>query len=84
MSAIDPRIVLAIGVLAVAVYQVFVTVRLVRFHGYSPGQKVVQSIFVWLIPILGAYVVHLVIRTTEKSLPSADRDFTPQGPQSVG
>ena len=84
MSAIDPRIALAIGSLGVAVYQVFVTVRLIRFRGYSPGQKIVQSIFIWLIPLLGAYIVHLVIRTTEKSLPSADRDFTPQGPQSVG
>jgi len=83
MSAIDPLIVLVIGTVGVAFYQLFVTVRLIRFGGYSLGQKIAQSLFIWLVPLLGAWIVHAVIRMTEKSISSADRNFTPQDPQSV-
>lgn len=69
---------------AVTLYQVFVTVRLIRFAGYSPLQKTAQVFLIWFVPLIGALVVHLVIRGTEKSVTAADRNFTPQDPQSVG
>ncbi len=84
MSLADPIVVLAIGTLGVALYQLFVTVRLIRFGGYSVGQKIAQSFFIWLLPLLGAWIVHVVIRMTETSVSRADRNFTPQDQQSVG
>ena len=83
MSAIDPLIVLVIGASGVALYQLFVMVRLVKFGGYSAGQKIAQSLLIWLVPLLGAWIVHAVIRMTERSISPADRNFTPQDPQSV-
>ena len=84
MSVIDPLTVLVVGTLGVASYQLFATVRLIRFGGYSVGQKIAQSLFIWLVPLLGAWIVHAVIRMTERSISSADRNFTPQDQQSVG
>ncbi len=84
MSVADPLIVLGAGILGVLLYQVLVTIRLVRFAGYSTGQKIAQSLIIWLVPLLGAWIVHAVIRMTEAPVAKADRDFTPQGPQSVG
>jgi hypothetical protein len=83
MSGVDPLAILGIGSIGVASYQLFVTVRLIKFAGYSVGQKVAQSFVIWLLPLLGAWIVHAVIRMTEKAIAKADRDFTPQGPQSV-
>ena len=84
MSLSPPQVIFAIIAVGAVLYQAFVTVRLVRFGGYSTGQKVAQSFFIWLLPVLGAWIVHLVIRTTQKSSPGADRNFTPQDPQGFG
>jgi len=78
MSLSSPQIFIAIAISAVS-YQAFVTVRLFRFDGYSAGQKLAQSFLIWLLPVLGAWFVHFVIRTTEKPLPVPDRNFIPQG-----
>ena len=83
MSLLDPLLVFCIGAVGVVLYQTFVTVRLLRFAGYSAGQKIAQLCLVWLLPLLGTYIVHAVIRTTEARVKPRDRDFTPQGPQSV-
>jgi hypothetical protein len=77
-------IALSIGIFGVVLYQIFVTVRLVKFTGYSTAQKIIQSLLIWLVPLLGAWIVHLVIRMTQAPVAKADREFTPQGPQSVG
>jgi len=84
MSLTAPQVIFGIAALGTVLYQVFVTARLIRFGGYSFAQKVMQSLFIWFVPLLGACIVYFVLRTTEKALPRQDRDFTPQGPQSVG
>ncbi len=77
-------IVFSIGIFGVVLYQIFVTVRLAKFTGYSTAQKIGQSLLIWFVPLLGAWIVHLVIRMTQAPAAKADREFTPQGPQSVG
>jgi len=84
MTGVDYPVSVVIAACTIALYQLFVTVRLFRFTGYSPFQKTAQFFFVWLVPLIGALVVHNVIRGTEKAVAAADRNFTPQGPQSVG
>jgi hypothetical protein len=83
MSLSPHQVIFAIIAIGAVLYQAFVTVRLFRFDGYSAGQKRAQSFLIWLLPVLGAWVVHLVIRTTERPLPTADRNFIPQNPQSI-
>lgn len=69
---------------AIAAYHVLATARLVRFTGYSRYQKAAQLLLIWLLPLVGALVVHFVIRSTEKRVLPADRTFTPQEEQTVG
>ena len=84
MPPFDPLIVLlGVGSLGVGLYQLFVTVRLVRFGGYSVRLKIAQAVLIWLLPLFGAWIVHVVIRGTEESVPGADRNFTPQNQQNV-
>ena len=84
MSAIDPIVALGTVAIGVVLYQAFVTLRLVKFGGYSVGQKLAKSILVWLVPLVGALFVHFVICQTKRPIPEEDKNFTPQGPQSVG
>ena len=84
MSVTDPLVILCVGILGIVLYQIFVTVRLIKFTGYSGGQKIVQLFLIWFLPLLGTWIIHAVIRSTEASIAqAADRNFTPQEPQSV-
>ena len=74
---------LCIGILVVVLYQIFVTMRLIDFTGYSSGQKIAQLLLIWLLPLYGTWIVHAVMRSTEASIDPADRDFTPQDPQNI-
>jgi hypothetical protein len=47
----------AFGVLAVAVLQVVLTVRVWRAQSYDRGQKMAQTKLIWLLPVLGAVLV---------------------------
>lgn len=68
-----------LGALALA-YQLLVSVNLLRFKGYSGGQKAAQLALIWLLPIVGALVVHTVLNSTTITRPKADEDFVPQRP----
>lgn len=83
MLVTDPFVMLCVGILVVVLYQIFVTVRLIRFAGYSVGQKIAQSVLIWFLPLIGTWMVHAVIRSTEAAITAADRDFTPQDPQNI-
>lgn len=57
------RVVL-IGVLvAAAVFQLWVSYRLLRSPMYEAGQKTFQLLAIWLTPLLGAIVVHSMMAT---------------------
>jgi hypothetical protein len=62
--------------LALLAYQLYVTVRLLRFDGYTRTQKLLQLLVVWLLPLVGAMIVHSVIAFTLHR-PRADTQFTP-------
>jgi hypothetical protein len=63
---------LALFLVAAVVFQGWVTVRLWRIDWYERAEKVAQSKFIWLLPILGAVMVYSMI---------ADED-DPKGPTS--
>jgi type VI protein secretion system component VasK len=82
VKLLDPQsLLVAITIVCLLSYQVFVTIRLTEFGGYSTGQKIAQSFIIWLVPVFGAWLVHTVIRSTERDPPGADRDFTPERSQ---
>ena len=76
----------AVSILALVI-QVYATVRLIRYTGYSNGQKIAQSFIIWLVPIFGAWLVNSVIHDTVKPTIPANRDFTPDSgsnPSGIG
>ena len=46
----------------IALSNVYVSIRLLLYHGCSFSQKIGQLIIVWLFPILGALFVYSVIK----------------------
>ena len=72
------RTTLAIGALALLLaYQGYITYRIATHQGLRRGQKIAQCALVWLLPLLGAVIVHMLVGFDTEARP-ADRDFTPQ------
>ena len=57
-------------------FQLYTSFRLVRFSGYSAGQKIAQLFLVWLIPLFGSWIINSIISSTVTRLRAADRDFS--------
>lgn len=51
-----------VAAVAVVVVQAGVTRRLLRSDLYTPSQQRLQLLFIWLVPIVGAAVVHAALR----------------------
>ena len=47
----------------VAAYQIWVSTLLLRSSIYEPRQRWFQMILIWLIPVVGAIVVHMMLKT---------------------
>lgn len=58
----DTLILVTIGTIA-AVYQAFVTLLVVRCKYFVPGQRAIQCVLIWLVPIIGALVCHAVVQS---------------------
>lgn len=55
----------------VAAYQLYVTIRVVRSAEYTHGQRVIQTIVIWVLPFLGACLCHAVMYSkTDQSRPT--------------
>ena len=57
------------------IYNIYVSIMLLKFAGYSTGQKTAQLFIIWLLPALGTVVVHLIIRSSVTSPKGYDRNF---------
>lgn len=64
--------------LFLGIANLIVTVRLVRSSSYAPGQKIFQTIIVWLLPVLGSAWIGYMLReeavASPKPNPYANRD----------
>jgi len=63
-----------LGALAIA-YQLFVSVLVLRSTFSSKGQKVAQILLIWIVPLLGAFIAHWVVHSTEEKALAIDRNF---------
>jgi hypothetical protein len=80
--------IVSIAIVALALVNLFTMLAVVRSPHYSRGQKVTQSLLIWLVPLFGALAAWLVIRQMsseperqpDHSPPSASGDGYSQGP----
>jgi hypothetical protein len=83
MPSVVLPLLLPIVYVAIALYQLYVTNRLIRFTGYTRYQKAGQVLVIWLLPLLGGLIVHSVIKKTERRMRPADRSFIPQDDENA-
>lgn len=67
-------VVIVVGLVALAVWQIRVTLRLWRNDGFERRQKIAQSQLIWFVPVVGAAVVSMALGHDEK--PKQNRDGT--------
>jgi len=69
-----------IAITAALAYQAFVSVLVVRAIEYERHQKLIQLGLIWLVPVLGAGIVHVFAWSHRQPAREYDRNFTPQPP----
>ena len=76
-------LIVALGVLAL--FNLYVSIRLLIYGGYSVAQKAAQLLIVWLLPIFGALFVHSIMFVPRRV--KKDSGFTEDGgdnPPGIG
>lgn len=76
------RMTVVIGLLLVVglVFQVWVTVQVWRSDLFQRDQKAAQSKLIWMLPVLGAVIVHAVLTEEDKhDHPTSDRSMDRRG-----
>jgi hypothetical protein len=66
---------IAIAVAALVIVNLFTNVALVRSPNYSIGQKVTQSLLIWIVPLFGAFAAWVILRQTPFE-PERHRDYS--------
>lgn len=64
--------VVTIAFLALAAFQVWLTVRVFRSTLYEQKQKIWQAQLIWLLPVLGAGLVFAALRNNEGETRKSD------------
>ena len=64
---------------SLASYQLYVTLRIALSVFYSPRQKFMQAMMIWLLPFLGALICHIVLISDARRPRVKDNAFTPDG-----
>jgi len=75
----------AAGVLAL--YQLYVTLRVLFARGYTGPQKAMQCALIWLLPLAGALLCHGLLGSDARISARRDRAFIPDGganPPGIG
>ena len=63
-------------------YQAYVTIRVIRSKSYSSKQKWRQSLFIWLVPFVGAAITLAVLATDREAPVRYDKNVAPQKPNN--
>jgi len=60
---------------AIGVYQFYVSVQIARSVYYSQRQKIIQIVLVWLLPLLAAATCHTILISMRRKPRGGDRNF---------
>ena len=74
--------VLAAVLIAVGLYQLYVTVRVFASSSYSMAQRFAQLSLIWLLPLLGAIACHIFLGSDEHSSTKREDGFISDGGNS--
>jgi hypothetical protein len=69
---------LAVAVLGLLAYQGYITMRVRAQPNYSRKQKVLQMALIWLVPVVGAAVVHAFFASDSEIPVRPDERFVPE------
>jgi formate/nitrite transporter FocA (FNT family) len=61
---------------ALAGYQLFVSVRVLFSQSYTTTQKAIQLLMIWLLPLLGSVLCHMFLSTDGKHTKKKETAFT--------
>ena len=64
------------AVLVAGAFQAYVSVRVSRSPSYTEQQKRLQLLLLWLLPVFGASLAYLVMRTDSAPSRALDAAFT--------
>jgi len=56
----------------------WVTLLLFRAEEYETHQKWLQFCLIWLVPVLGSVIVHIMLWANRTPPRKEDKDFTPE------
>ena len=73
------RTTLVMAILALASYQLFVTMRVLLSRQYSLAQRLIQVALIWALPFLGAILCHVFLTTDRASHQKRDTAFISDG-----
>lgn len=63
----------------VGLYQLWVSILVTRAEMYEPRQKLLQVAGIWLVPIIGAVIVHSMLWTEGKPPHTPEKEWTEPG-----
>ena len=63
--------------IAIIVYQGYVTIRVLKSSATTVTQKVLQAVLVWLLPAVGAAIVHAFLVSDNELPVKRDEEFIP-------
>jgi len=75
---------IAIAVLALASYQLYVTLRILFSSQYTAKQRIAQMAIIWLIPFFGAVVCHGFVASDMRKPRPRDTAFSEAGESPTG
>jgi hypothetical protein len=78
---------LTVAITLVVLYQAFVSIRIAWYRGYTWKQKALQLVLIWLVPFLGAAVLHAFLSADLSSAKKLDTRFFTDGgnnPPGIG
>jgi len=73
-----------LAVLAVATYQLYVTLRVLFSSQYTARQRIAQTAIIWLVPLFGAIACHSFVASDMRKPRPRDTAFSEAGESPTG
>jgi hypothetical protein len=71
-------LVLLVATVVSLIYQLYITRRVHEYPSFTHRQKVLQIALIWLLPLIGAAVVHAFFKQDASPPRPRDTAFTPE------